>query len=68
MDPATAHGMPPHVAARAIMEAMVWERRELILAKPVHRLAVYLRALCPSLLDWVLQHRVSKHRPENSTS
>ena len=60
MDPSTAHGMTPQRAARAILEAVAWERRELILAKPVHHLAVYLGVLWPSLLDWVLNCRVEQ--------
>ncbi len=56
-DPTTARGMPPHRAAQAILEGVAWGRRELVLAKPAHQVAVYLRVLWPSLLDWVLRRR-----------
>lgn len=57
MDDTTSRGMPPHRAAQDILKAMARGERELILAKPTHRVAVYARVLCPSLLDWVLRHR-----------
>jgi short-subunit dehydrogenase len=57
MDLSTARGMTPHKAARAILEGVAWEKRELILAKPTHQLAVYLRVLWPSLLDWMLRRK-----------
>lgn len=60
MDPSTMRGMSPLRASQAVLLAMVEGRRELVLASPVHKLAVYLRVLCPSLLDWVLV-RNSRH-------
>lgn len=60
MDPSTAGGMPPHRAAWAILEGVARERRELVLAKPMHQVAVYLRVLCPSLLDWILRNRTNR--------
>ena len=56
-DANTSHGMAPHWAARVILQAIAEERRELILAKPIHHLAVYLRIMFPSILDWILRQR-----------
>lgn len=59
MDPTTSKGMSPRRAAQAVLEGVAWGRRELVLAKPAHQVALYLRVLWPSLLDWVLQRRDS---------
>lgn len=57
LDKTTSRGMSPSKAAWAILRAVAEGKRELILAKPVHKLAVYLRVFCPSLLDWFLAQR-----------
>ncbi len=57
MDRRTERGMPPLRAAQAILQATAEGRRELILASPLHQLAVYMRTLCPTLLDWAINRR-----------
>jgi len=57
MDGNIRQGMSPLRAAQAIMLAVAEGKRELLLAPPHHKLAVYLRTLCPSLLDWILIRR-----------
>ena len=61
MDPTTSRGMPPRTAAWAVLESVAWGKRELVLASPIYQLAVYLRVLAPSLLDWILQRRQEKN-------
>ena len=39
------------------MVAVATEERELVLAKPHHHLAIYLKYFCPGLLDKILQRR-----------
>ena len=56
-DPHTARGLTPHRVARAVLEGVAEGRREVVVAKPLHHLAVYGRVWCPGLLDWVLRHR-----------
>ena len=56
-DPNTARGMDPADVAHRIMTAIATEKRELIIAKPHHHLAVYLKLFSPSLLDWALRKR-----------
>lgn len=57
VDATTAKGMDPHDAAKAILQAVASGKREVILAKPLHHLAVYMNVLCPALLGWVLKKR-----------
>ena len=57
MDNSTARGMSPETVAKEIVMAVACGKRELVVAKPLHRLAVYVNMLAPGLLDWVLQMR-----------
>ena len=57
MDDTTARGMSPEMVAKEIVMAIACGKRELVIAKPLHRLAVYINVLAPGLLDWVLQIR-----------
>lgn len=56
-DATTASGMEPGHVAHRVMIAVATQRRELVLAKAHHRLAVYLKILSPSILDWILTRR-----------
>ena len=56
-DANTASGMDPADAAHRVMTAIATEKRELIIAKAHHRLAVYLKLFFPSVLDWALRRR-----------
>ena len=57
MDGRIQQGMSPLGAAQAVMQAVAEGKRELVLAPLLHQLAVYLRVLCPSVLDWILIRR-----------
>ena len=57
MDKNTAHGMRAEVVAKAIVEGVAQGYRDIVLANPHHKLALYLNVLWPTLLDWVLQLR-----------
>lgn len=56
-DATTASGMEPHYVAHKIMMTIATGRRELLVAATHHKLAVYLKLLCPALMDWILQRR-----------
>lgn len=56
-DPSTSRGMAPQWAAQQILSAIALQERELVLAPAHHRIAVYLRLLCPALLQQALQLR-----------
>ena len=56
-DPNTASGMDSHYVAMEIVMAVATGKRELVLAKAHHQLAIYLKLFCPGLLDWMLQRR-----------
>jgi len=51
MDATTHHGMTPQYAAQQILQAIASQQHEVVVASPLHRMAVYLRVLSPSLLD-----------------
>ena len=57
MDRRTERGMSPLHAAQSVVLAVAEGKRELVLAVPLYQFAVYLRVLCPSLLDWALGRR-----------
>ncbi|XP_064407016.1 dehydrogenase/reductase SDR family protein 7-like [Halichondria panicea] len=57
MDKNTANGMTAEAVAKEIVEGVARHCRDIILAPPTHKLAVYLSVLAPSLLDYVLRLR-----------
>ncbi len=57
LDKNTANGMRAEDVAKAILEGVAEKRRDIILASPVHKFALYLNLLAPSLLDYVLRIR-----------
>ena len=59
MDTTTLHGMTPQYAAQQILQAIASQQHEVIVAAPLHRMAVYLRVLSPSLLDWILRFKAN---------
>lgn len=56
-DTTTAKGMSAEFAAQQITQCIAAKGRSLVLATPIHHLALYLSFLWPSLLDWILQKR-----------
>jgi dehydrogenase/reductase SDR family protein 7B len=56
-DATTAAGCSPAHVAEQVVEAVVGGRRELLLAPLLHRLAVLLRALLPSLYFFLMARR-----------
>jgi len=59
MDATTHHGMTPQYAAQQILQAIASQQHEVVVASPLHRMAVYLRVLSPSLLDWILRFKAN---------
>ena len=58
-DATTLHGMTPQYAAQQILQAIASKQHEVTVASPLHKMAVYLRVLSPSLLDWILRLRAN---------
>ena len=56
-DPTTASGMAAEAVASQVLAAVACKERETIVASVVHKCAVYLQLLSPSLLDWILRKR-----------
>ncbi len=56
-DASTARGMEPADVAHRVMTAVATNKKELIIAKAHHHLAVYLKIFFPSILDWALRKR-----------
>lgn len=57
LDKNTANGMSAEVVAKAILEGVARKSRDIVLASPVHKLAIYLNLLVPSLMDHLLRIR-----------
>ncbi|XP_003387672.1 PREDICTED: dehydrogenase/reductase SDR family member 7B-like [Amphimedon queenslandica] len=57
LDATTSNGLSAERAAQCVLEAIALKERERIVASPIHHVAVYLKLLSPSLLDWALRKR-----------
>lgn len=53
----TAKGMSVEKAAYKTIESFSLHKRECVLAKPIHQIALYINMLCPELIDWILRKR-----------
>lgn len=62
MDKTTASGMAPAAAAEKILSAIIRGDNELILAPITHKIALYLRVLCPNLFFYIMQRRALKEQ------
>lgn len=62
MDATQQSGMAPEYAAKCIVDAMLKEETELLLADFKSRLALILRAISPNLYFWVVVKRAKKQQ------
>jgi len=60
MDPSTEKGYSAAWVAERVLEAMQRGDQEVVLAPLHHRLAILLRALCPSLYFYLMSRRAKK--------
>lgn len=56
-DITTSQGMSAEQAAYYSLEAIASKERETIVAKPLTQLALYLKFIWPTALDWILRKR-----------
>ncbi|KAF4523439.1 hypothetical protein B566_EDAN010372 [Ephemera danica] len=56
-DTTTAQGMPPHVVANRVVEAVIRGEQEVLVCSVTHRLAIILRTISPNIFFWLMQHR-----------
>ena len=68
MDSATASGMNVDYVAQEILLAVTSKRSEVTLAPLIHRLAIYIRNICPSLFFTLMKSRAKKQRLEMEKS
>ncbi|OZC09302.1 hypothetical protein X798_03643 [Onchocerca flexuosa] len=61
-DPNQAKGITPNYAAECIIKALVNRNTELILAPLSHRLTIFLRWFCPTLLFYIMHRRGLKEK------
>lgn len=57
MDKTTERGMPPAKVARMVLEAIVWQRDDVVIAGFVPRVAIWGKFLWPSLYRYFMQQR-----------
>lgn len=60
MDENTANGFEPSFVAQQVLLAVRNGEREIYIAKPLHQIAVYLKVVLPSGLNWYLKQRMHK--------
>ena len=61
LDSTTSKGLSADRAAQCVLEAIALKDRERIIASPTHHVAVYLKLLAPSLIDWALRKRAKSN-------
>lgn len=62
MDATTAQGYTPEYVARKIIEGILMEEKEVVVAKPLHRFAIYAQHFFPSLVEKLLVKRAKSAR------
>lgn len=65
MDDATAHGTDPMEMARYILQAVLKDKKDVIICDFAPKLAYYIRFLCPSLYFWIMTKRAQKLSKQN---
>lgn len=64
MDQTTQSGMEPEAVARRVLQCVVNQEPEVVIAPLVHRLAIVLRAVAPALYFALMAKRARKQRQE----
>ncbi|KAK3090927.1 hypothetical protein FSP39_015788 [Pinctada imbricata] len=64
MDKTTASGMKPESVADRVMTAVIWGEKEVVMAPVIHKLAIVIRTLAPSLYFVLMNHRAKSGRKE----
>lgn len=62
LDKTTASGRDPTAVARAVLQAVGQESKDVLLAGPLATAAVYLRTLCPALFFTLMSSRARKEQ------
>lgn len=60
MDETTAGGYPPQLVAEQILNGVVLQEKEIVIATSGPRIAILLRSMCPSFYFWIMQKRANK--------
>ncbi|KAJ1532373.1 hypothetical protein ONE63_000973 [Megalurothrips usitatus] len=60
MDDTTAGGYPPEYVAEQVLNGVVLQEKEIILATAGPRFAILLRSLGPDIYFWIMQKRANK--------
>lgn len=66
MDKTTQEGYDPKYAANCILQAVLKEKKDVLIAPFIPKLAVYIRTLCPSLYFWIMQRQFKKSKAKTS--
>ncbi|KAK1134030.1 hypothetical protein K0M31_011815 [Melipona bicolor] len=66
MDKTTQEGYDPRYAADCILKAVLKEKKDVLIAPFIPRLAVHIRTLCPSLYFWIMQRQFKKSKAKTS--
>ena len=64
LDETTAKGFAPSAVAERLVDMILKDEPEVVMADAHIRLAVVLRALAPALFFWFMKKRVEKNRKE----
>lgn len=61
MDKTTAEGKTATEVAEVVLKAVGEKKKDVVVASPLHSLAVYMRTLCPRLFFTFMAARAQKH-------
>ena len=67
LDETTAKGFAPAAVAERLVDMILKDEPEVVMADAHIRLAVVLRALAPALFFWFMKKRVEKNRKEKNS-
>lgn len=67
MDSSTASGYSPEYVATQVVEAILGDKAEIIVASMQPRLAILLRTLCPGLFFWIMRLRAQSEAKKKAS-
>ncbi|KAG5675202.1 hypothetical protein PVAND_005126 [Polypedilum vanderplanki] len=68
MDATTEHGTDPLVMAKDILQAVLRDKKDVIICSLAPKLAYWLRFICPSLYFFIMSKRARKLSKQNNSS
>lgn len=66
MDESTSKGFSPKYVAEQVLTSVLRGQKEITVADPLAKVAMFLRNFMPSLYFWVMQFRAKSHKKKDA--